>query len=140
MWFELLVVIACGVGTFLLRFLPIWRARNRARSRRPSRSPLELNHARRVAWMAIPLRRSLRGVKDFQRKFFAGIGPAALTALLLVSLWPFFRDVSHAPRLISAAVALIVVVVVKRLTRSLAAPTLVGAAVYGVLMHYLTVT
>jgi len=66
------------------------------------------------------------------------MGPAALTALLLVSLWPFFRGVSHAPRLLSAAVALIVIVVVKRRTRGLAAPTLLGAAVYGALMHWLT--
>jgi len=117
MTLELLVIIACGVGTFLLRCFPIWRARNRAQSPRPSR----------------PHRRHTRA-----QRFFAGIGPAALTALLLVSLWPFFRDFSHAPRLVSASIALIVIVVVKRLTRGLAAPTLLGAAVYGALMHGLT--
>jgi len=117
MTLELLVVIVCGVGTFLLRFLPIWRARRRARTPRPSR----------------PHRSHTRA-----QRFFAGIGPAALTALLLVSLWPFFRDLSHAPRLVCASIALIVIVVVKRLTRGLATPTLLGAAVYGALMHWLT--
>jgi len=112
MWLELLVVIACGAGTFLLRLLPIWRVRRGARVAGPSR------HAH-----------------DRVQRFFAGIGPAALTALLLVSLWPFFRDGSDTPRLVSATIALIVVYVSKRLSRGLAGPTLMGAAVYGVLMH-----
>jgi len=117
MLLEFLVVIACGIGTFLLRFLPIWRARRRVHA----------PHARRPS-------------HDHNRmqRFFAGIGPAALTALLIVSLWPFFRDVSHAPRWMSASIALVVIVAAKRLTRGLAVPTLLGAAVYGALMHWLT--
>jgi len=150
MWLELLVVIACGAGTFLLRFLPIWRMRRRARAPDldadaqsiQARNQTQVRHGCScvqrffVALSATPLGPLFRGVKQFQRNFFAGIGPSALTALLLVSLWPFFRDGGHVPRLVSATVALIVLYVAKRMTRGLAVPTLLGAAVYGMLIHW----
>jgi len=117
MLFELLAVIACGVGTFLLRFLPIWRIRHRT-------------HAPHTSGPA--------HVRKSVQRFFAEIGPAALSALLLVSLWPFFGDAHGMARMVCALVALAVVYVGKHLTRSLAAPTLLGAATYGVLMYLWT--
>jgi len=116
MWLECLVVIACGAGTFLLRWLPIWHLRRRQTV--PDAGQTARHGRARV------------------QRFLAGIGPAALSALLLVSVWPFFRDASQPPRLFAAAAALIVVYVGKRLTRSVAGSTLAGALTYGALMHW----
>jgi len=116
MWLELWVIFACGAGTFLLRFLPIWRVLRQ----KPGSSPQAPQDHNRI------------------QRFFAGVGPAALTALLLVSIWPFFRHASDAPRILAAALALVVLLAVKRWRRGIAAPTLAGAIVYGVLMHILT--
>jgi len=117
MWLELWVVFACGAGTFLLRFLPIWRV---LRQRPAAGTQTPQDHSR-------------------LQRFFAGVGPAALTALLLVSIWPFFRSLADTPRVVAAAVALVVLFVVKRYRRGIAAPTLAGAIVYGTLMHWLTI-
>jgi len=119
MGFEGLVVIACGAGTFLLRFLPIWRLRRRQSTANAGRQTAQRGHAR-------------------VQRFLAGIGPAALSALLLVAVWPFFRDASQPPRLLAAALALIVIYVGKRLIRSVAGSTLAGALTYGAVMHWWT--
>jgi len=113
---ELLVILACGAGTFLLRFLPIWRARQQTQAR------------------AKPAQR----LRVLSQRFFAGIAPAALTALLLVSVWPFFRAGEPA-RMEAAALALLVIYLCKRWTHNLAGSTLLGAVTYGALMHCLTV-
>ena len=111
---ELLVVALCGIGTFLMRLLPIWRARRQSRA----------------AVHDMPADTRLQ-------RFFTGIGPAAITALLVVSMLPFFTT-GASPRLLAASAALAVIYLSKRLTRGLAGPTLLGAASYGLLMHWLT--
>jgi len=117
MWLELGVIFACGAGTFLLRFLPIWHVRRQ----QPSSAPQTAQDHSRI------------------QRFFAGVGPAALTALLLVSLWPFFRHLGDTPRVLAAAMALVVLFAIKHYRRGIAAPTLAGAMVYGTLMHLLTI-
>lgn len=109
-----LVILLCGAGTFLLRFIPIWRSRSQ---QQPDKAPAEKLSA--------------------LQRFFQGIGPAAITALLLVSLWPFFVTSSSWPKALSALLALLVTYIGKRITRGLAGPTLLGAAVYGLLIHLL---
>jgi len=109
-----LVIVLCGLGTFLLRFIPVWRSRTRQQdaTAEPGKSS--------------PLHR-----------FFQGIGPAAITALLLVSLWPFFISAGDWRKALSAVLALLVIYTSKRITRGLAGPTLLGSAVYGLLMYLL---
>lgn len=108
-----IVVLLCGVGTFLLRFIPIWRSRSQqAKNIQPNAS-------------------------SALHRFFQGIGPAAITALLLVSLWPFFVTSGSWQKPLSAVIALFVIFVTKRITRGLAGPTLLGSAVYGLFVHLL---
>ncbi|MFC3340377.1 AzlD domain-containing protein [Paracandidimonas soli] len=109
-----LVIVLCGAGTFLLRFVPLWRSRSRQQ-----------------ATDAAPDRPSAL------HRFFQGIGPAAITALLLVSLWPFFVASGSWQKALSAGLALLVIYIGKRLTHGLAGPTLLGAGAYGLLMHLL---
>lgn len=106
----ILIIVLSGAGTFLLRFLPIWRAR-----RRPG------------AASASPRLQA----------FLQGIGPAAMTALLVVSLWPMVRGNDHAAQGLITLVALVVIYLTKRWLSGIALPTLTGALSYGLLMHLL---
>lgn len=103
-----LIIVLCGAGTFLLRFLPLWRNRRKPRGA-AAPGPVQ--------------------------GFLQGIGPAAVSALLTVSLWPM---VVNGPGVTSAAatlLALVAMYLVKKKMGGIAGPTLVGAAVYGALMH-----
>ncbi|MGV8892485.1 MAG: AzlD domain-containing protein [Burkholderiaceae bacterium] len=103
-----LIVLLCGVGTFLLRFLPMWQARWKP-SASTSSGPLY--------------------------RLFQGIGPAAITALLVVSLWPTLVTNFHPASALGTCLALLVILIIKRLRGGIAAPTLAGAIIYGLFMH-----
>ncbi len=103
-----LIILLSGVGTFLLRFLPIWQARRKSRTATTS---------------------------GRLRAFLQGIGPAAMTALLVVSLWPMVRGSDHAGQALITLAALAVIFATKRWLSGIALPTLTGALSYGLLMH-----
>lgn len=103
-----LIVILSGIGTFLLRFLPIWQSRRKPRS---ARSGTRL------------------------QAFLQGIGPAAMTALLTVSIWPLIRPEEPAGQAVITIIALAVIFLTKRRFSGIALPTLAGALTYGALMH-----
>lgn len=105
-----IIVVLCGAGTFLLRFLPIWQAR---------RKPHTTHTSRRL------------------RAFLQGIGPAAITALLVVSLWPVQKRDEPLGQIMATVMALAVIYGIKRWRGGIAGPTLAGALVYGGLMHLL---
>lgn len=108
---ELLwILVLSGAGTFLLRFLPIWRAR---------RNP------------------GTRSASPRLRAFLQGIGPAAMTALLVVSLWPMARGNDHAAQGLITMAALTIIYLAKRWLGGIAFPTLMGALGYGLMMHCL---
>lgn len=102
------LVVLCGIGTFLIRYLPIWKTRSNT-SQSSSQGRLT--------------------------RFFQGIGPAAITALVIVSLWPTFAPVFRADAATATVLALMGIVLTKRMTSGIALPTLVGAVLYGLVMH-----
>lgn len=104
------IVVLCGAGTFLLRLLPIWQARRRPRASAAS---------------------------GRLRAFLQGIGPAAITALLVVSLWPALKSNEPTLRAMITVLALAIIYAIKRWRGGIAGPTLAGAFVYGILMHLL---
>lgn len=106
-----LIVILAGLGTFLLRYLPLRKVAQRPASSKP---------------------RSARS-----QAFLQAIGPAAITSLLVVSLWPLWTE-PPASRALAIVLALASIVITRRFTRDIAIPTLVGATVYGVLVAWLT--
>lgn len=108
---TILIIILCGVGTFLLRFLPIWQTRRAAASTHSSR---------RI------------------QRLLQGIGPAAIMALLVISLWPMLVTDFQIARGFSALVALAVIALLKHWRGGIALPTLTGALSYGVLMQLLS--
>lgn len=101
----LLTVLACGLGTFLLRALPFW-------------------------W---GLRRSTGGSPLIGR-WSSAIGPAAIAALLAASLTSLLGGAGGTGRALPAAVALGAVVLIQRLRGGVAAPTLLGTAVYALML------
>lgn len=108
---TVLIIILCGVGTFLLRLLPIWQAR---------RAVTTTHSSKRV------------------QRLLQGIGPAAIMALLVISLWPMLVTDFQIARGLSALVALVVIALLKRWRGGIALPTLAGALGYGVLMQILS--
>lgn len=106
-----LIILLSGIGTFLLRFLPIWQTRRKPKA--SSRSG------------------RLQG-------FLQGIGPAAMTALLTVSLWPMLKGTENSGQGLIVCAALAVIFITKRLFSGIALPTLIGALTYGILMHFLS--
>lgn len=108
------IVLLSGVGTFALRWLPWRRA---MRPRRPG-----------AHW---------RGQELLQRAL-GGVGPAAVAALLLVSLWGLVQAQDPAWRPVLAGLGgLLAVAGVRRLLGGMAWPTLLGALCYGGLMQVL---
>lgn len=104
---TLLIIVLCGIGTFLLRFLPIRQARRTTGSSQASR---------RV------------------QRLLQGIGPAAIMALLVISLWPSVAGTGpHAAKILCALAALATIGVLKNRLGGIALPTLAGALVYGLL-------
>ena len=106
-----LIILLSGAGTFLLRLLPIWQSR---------RKPHATLSSGRL------------------RAFLQGIGPAAMTALLVVSLWPLMREGAPSGQSLVTLMALVVIFLVKRWLSGIALPTLAGALVYGALMHFIS--
>ncbi|WP_046482640.1 AzlD domain-containing protein [Pseudomonas veronii] len=105
-----LIVVFCGVGTFLLRWLPLWGARRKKSDLDPATSKTH--------------------------RLLLGVGPAAIAALLVVSLWGVVSPNVEADRIVAAILALVAIVFTRRLfDRGFAIPTLIGAAVYGALMQ-----
>lgn len=98
-----ILIVAAGFGTFLLRYIPMRGARKYV-----------LNNSR---------------IGSLQR-FLQGVGPAAITALLIASLWPDFSSAQYG-RQISALTAVLALIIVKRITGGLVAPIFISAIVYG---------
>ncbi len=98
------IIIAAGVGTFLLRYIPF-----RHTLRMKPRAQIET----RGAW----------------RVFFTFVGPAAIASLLAASLAPDIKSIG--PRLFAAVAGLTIVVLIKRSVGGFAMATLAGAIAYG---------
>lgn len=106
-----LIVLLSGLGTFALRWLPLWRARCQ---------PGEALASHRM------------------RRWLSGVGPAAIVALLVVSLWGGLQADPRWGRILATVLALAVVAIVHRLRRGgVALPTLLGALVYGLMVALL---
>ena len=99
-WIQLLTVLACGLGTFLLRALPFWWG---------LRQSTERSH--------------------LIRRWSSAIGPAAIAALLVASLFPLLWPAAGPTRALPTAVALAAVILLQRLRGGLAASTLLGIVV-----------
>lgn len=111
------IVVLSGLGTFALRWLPWRHARRRADRQTASR-------VRAATWFEQGL---------------AGVGPAAVAALLLVSLWGLVTGaggVAWAP-VLAVLAGLVAVAGVRRLVDGMAWPTLLGALCYGAVMQWL---
>lgn len=104
------IVILCGAGTFLLRYLPIWRNRRQAKSANTSAT---------------------------MQRFLQGIGPAAISALLALSLWSMVTSGPGMKPLVATGLALFSIFLVKKKYGGIGGPTLAGAVVYGLLMHFI---
>lgn len=102
-WELNLAIVLAGVATFLLRWLPLRQSPGRHRT-----------------------------LPKATTRMLAGIGPAAITALLTLSLASLVRFPldSRAPAI---AAALVFIVVCKRFLGGIVIPTLAGALVYGVI-------
>lgn len=109
---EMIWIIAlCGAGTFVLRWLPLWHARRKRKT--------DLGPGRLQLWLS-------------------GVGPAAISALLVVALWDVFGTEVSNVRNLSTLAALSCVWVVRRLRGGgVAIPTLSGAAMFGLLGYWL---
>jgi branched-subunit amino acid transport protein AzlD len=104
-WTLLLTVLACGLGTFLLRALPFWWGLRQGAER-----------------------------SRFIRRGSAAIGPAAIAALLVAAVFPLLWPDASPTRALPAALALGAVVLVHRLRGGLAGPTLLGTAAYALVL------
>lgn len=100
------VAIACGVATFIVRALPMYGA-SLKQSRRNSTSH-ECNNV------------------------LTAFGPAAIAALLVISLWPAGGKGFQLETILAVSIGLSAVVITKRATGGIAFPTLIGAFAYGV--------
>lgn len=102
--------VICGVLTFLLRWLPMRHPPQRSHSARG-----------RAVWSML-----------------GALGPAAITALLVVSVRPSAAQLTDAPAWIALAAGLGTVWLVKRFAGGIALPTLLAALVYGACKYFLT--
>lgn len=98
-----LTILLAGVATFLLRWLPVMRH-------------------------SAP-RRNLPGSV---RQLLAAIGPAALAALLTISLFPMLSDSPFAPQDWNIYVALLAIILCKKFFGGIAIPTVLGTLAYGI--------
>ncbi len=105
---EIVSIVVCGAGTFLLRLIPLWRA--------SSSHTLE---------------------KGFFRQLSNAIGPAAVTSLLVAMLWPII-SVGEFQRSVMMLQGMLATWAVHRLWGGIALPTLCGATVYGMLTALFT--
>lgn len=102
----MLIVLAAGIGNFLLRYIPMLHTSSRKTGLTCEDSP-----------------------KSASERFLAAIGPAAITALMITSLIPDFSGDNS--RKISALVGIFAVLVIKYKTKSFPIATLSGAIIYG---------
>ncbi len=103
---SLWILLLCGAGTFVLRWLPLWHARRRGHS-------------------AGALRRAPR--------WLAGVGPAAIAALFAVSVGGLLAGDANPRRVAAMALALSAIGIAHRVRGGIALPTLAGALAYGLL-------
>jgi len=105
-WELNLAILLAGVATFLLRWLPLRQNPGKHRT-----------------------------LPEAATRILAGIGPAAITALLTLSLAGL---VSFPPdrRALAVATALVFIVICKRVTGGIVVPTLAGALVYGLVAAF----
>lgn len=101
----------CGVLTFLLRWLPL---------RHPPQQRVGSARGRAV-WSIL-----------------GALGPAAITALLVVSVWPAAERLKDAPTWVALGAGLSTVWLVRRFAGGIALPTLLAALVYGACRYFLT--
>jgi len=98
------VIVVCGVGTFLIRWLPmIWHTRGAGRA------------ARAGVW----------------RRALDAIGPSAIVALLTVSLWGLMDMQAPVRSAAPVLVGLLGVVLGHRYLHGIAWATLAGVLAYG---------
>lgn len=105
---ELLLLALCGLGTFLLRYVPL----------------------RVLSWQS----GQRKTAPEFLLRMLQGVGPAAIAALWLVSFMPML-DTQQPPQFLAAVIAATAVYGVKRATGSLALSILLSAVIYGVIMQ-----
>lgn len=104
---PLWILLLCGAGTFVLRWLPLWHARHRGRS---------ADTPRRVP------------------RWLAGVGPAAVAALFAVSAAGMLAGDARLRRVVAMAVALSAIAIAHRVRGGIALPTLAGTLAYGLLV------
>ena len=103
-----MVVLLCGVVTFALRWLPFW-------------------------W-ASQTRTSANSASTKTREILLGVGPAAIAGLLTVSLWGLVAPDLKPGRSIPALLSMAFIILIRmKFKGSIAAPTLAGAMIFGVL-------
>ena len=105
-----LTILACGIGTFLLRLLPI----------------LFNPHHTETTDSFI---KAVRGMMN-------AIGPAAITSLLVVSIWPPEHAGLDPQYLGALAAGLLSVYLTRRTLGGITLPTLTGALVYGLCLQW----
>lgn len=105
---QLVLIALCGVGTFLLRYVPM-----RMLVRRGQQS----DSAEQARW----------------QRWLAAVGPAAIMALLVVSCVPMLT--TNDRQTLAVVVGLSTVWLVRRVTGSLGLAVICSACAYGVLMH-----
>lgn len=105
---TMLIVLAAGIGNFLLRYIPMLHTSCRKTGLTCEDSP-----------------------NSASARFLAAIGPAAITALMITSLMPDFTGDNS--RKVSAIIGIIAVLLMKYKTRSFPIATLIGAIIYGVM-------
>lgn len=104
------ILLLCGAVTFLLRWLPLWQARRRGRTARAA-SPVV-------------------------QRWLAGVGPAAITALLAVSISGLLGADPERGRMVSIGLSLAAICVARLVGGGIALPTLAGALAYALLAHF----
>lgn len=103
-----LTILLAGIVTFLLRWLPV------------------MHHS--------APRRNLPGSV---RQLLAAIGPAALAALLTISLFPMLFDSPFAPQGWNIYVSLLVIILCKNFFSGIAIPTVLGTFFYGICTYFI---